>query len=196
MMKFLKKDVFYWLLPLAVFGVIRATGTQAEVSGRLGQVVLASGFKQPDLEVLKPEKPAEELELVSLDGKKARLSDFRGKVVFMNFWATWCGPCIAEMPGIQNLYNDVALKDKDVVFLMIAVSDSKEKVKRFMEKKKFTFPVYVLEKDELPPAFDTNAIPTTFLITPGGKIAKRIEGMAEYDNAKFKEFLVGLKKKS
>lgn len=80
--------------------------------------------------------------MVSLNGKTVSFESLKGKVVFMNMWATWCPPCIAEMPNIQKLYEKIG-SDK-IAFVMLSLDeDGMEKVKKFIGKKGFTFPVYL-----------------------------------------------------
>ena len=117
-----------------------------------------------------------------------RLSQFKGKVVFMNFWATWCRPCGAEKPTIQNLYN--YLKNEDVVFLLIS-NEKKETVQAFVEKRKFTFPVY-LYKDDLPNVLKSPGIPATFILDRDGVIVFKHVGLAKWDDESCWSFLRGL----
>lgn len=198
-MKKFKKEIIEWSLILGVAAVLFFTGTYVEVMAQVQRVVLATGFMQPNLKKadLTENAPlAEDLQLVSLDGKKVKLSDYRGKVVFMNFWATWCGPCIAEMPNINSLYKKLE-KEEGIAFLMVSFDENPEKAKKYVNKKSFTFPVFSNPnpREPFPAPFNSEVIPVTFIISPEGKIAQRIEGMAEYDNDKFKNFLLSLRKK-
>lgn len=126
-----------------------------------------------------------------LNGAVIDFKDFKGKTIFLNVWATWCGPCRFEMPSIQNLYNKV---DKEkIVFVMLAVDDRNqfEKVANYVKEKEFTFPVYV-PHEYLPEQLTVRTIPTTFVISPAGKIATHETGAANYDTEEFKTFLEGL----
>ncbi|MDZ7608876.1 MAG: TlpA disulfide reductase family protein [Cyclobacteriaceae bacterium] len=118
------------------------------------------------------------------------MKDFQGKVIFMNIWATWCPPCIAEMPDIHDLYQE--MKNEDIVFVMLSVDDDLQKAIRFVDKKGFEFPVYQLA-GPMPMAFESSAIPTTFVISPEGKIVVKKSGMAKYNSKKFREYLLELK---
>jgi thiol-disulfide isomerase/thioredoxin len=181
-------------LPPSLVAMLFISGYQTEVAAQVQRLVLATGLIRPQVSSSTPVLVAEELNLVDLDGKKAKLSDFRGKVVFLNLWATWCGPCVAEMPNIHSLYKKMSTQD--IAFLMVAVSDEKSRVKRFITNKKYTFPVYMVEGRALPAAFETDGIPTTFIINPKGEIAERFIGSSEYDNEQFRQYLLKLKKKS
>lgn len=124
----------------------------------------------------------------NLEEMEIPLSQFEGKIVFINFWATWCGPCVSEMPSIQNLYD--SLKDEDLSFLLISDEDG-ETVRDFMEKKQFSFPVY-LRGPDVPIVFESDAIPTTFIIDRDGRIVLKHVGSAKWDDESTLHFLRSL----
>ena len=126
--------------------------------------------------------------LQTLDGRETTLSEFRDKVVFINLWATWCMPCVAEMPNIQSLYD--SLKSEQVAFLVIS-NEPKETVKKFLNDKKFTFPVYLCNK-ELPGVFKTMGIPATFILSRDGSVVFKEVGSAKWDDVSSLNFLRGL----
>jgi thiol-disulfide isomerase/thioredoxin len=126
--------------------------------------------------------------LRTLDGRETTLSEFRDKVVFINLWATWCMPCVAEMPNIQSLYD--SLKSERVAFLVIS-NEPKETVKKFLNDKKFTFPVYLCNK-ELPSVFKTMGIPATFILSRDGSVVFKEVGSAKWDDVSSLNFLRGL----
>ena len=128
----------------------------------------------------------------SLDGQDFKMADARGKVVFLNFWATWCSPCVAEMPSIQQLHEK--LKDEGVVFVCVS-NEETSKVSRFVKEKGFTFPIYTI-RGAPPGVFKTRGIPTTFIISPDGKIAFRYVGSAKWDDEKSIAFINDLLQKS
>jgi thiol-disulfide isomerase/thioredoxin len=108
----------------------------------------------------------------SLDGKTLRMSDYKGKYLFLNFWATWCPPCRGEMPGIQSLYNEV--KGNNVAF--ICASDEKvSTVSDFVKANNYTFPIYTYN-GSLPQLYEIRGIPTTFIISKEGKIIAKYVG--------------------
>ena len=126
--------------------------------------------------------------LRTLEGRETTLSEFKDKVVFINLWATWCMPCVAEMPDIQSLYD--SLKSEQVAFLVIS-NEPKETVKKFLNDKKFTFPVY-LSKKELPSVFKTMGIPATFILSRDGSVVFKEVGSAKWDDVSSLNFLRGL----
>lgn len=124
----------------------------------------------------------------TLDGREIPLSEFKDKVIFINFWATWCKPCVVEMPSIQTLYD--SLKNEAVAFLLI--SDENEKtVQKFLDEKRFTFPVYLRSK-ELPTVFKTMGIPATFILSRDGAVVFKHVGSAKWDDESSVSFLRGL----
>lgn len=121
------------------------------------------------------------------EGQLVNLSQLRGKVVFINFWATWCPPCIAEMPSIQELYT--TFKDDDqVVFLMVDVDNKPDRSLKFMKKGNYDLPVHV-PASAIPSTFLGSAIPTTLVLNKKGKIALKHEGMGNYAAPEFQTFI-------
>jgi thiol-disulfide isomerase/thioredoxin len=124
----------------------------------------------------------------SLEGQDFKMADTKGKVVFLNFWATWCPPCVTEMPSIQRLHEK--LKDNGVVFVCVS-NEETSKVSQFVKEKGFTFPIYTM--CGVPPAiFKTRGIPATFILSPEGKIAFSHNGSAKWDDDKSIDFIKGL----
>src|SRR5690606_21078589 len=120
-------------------------------------------------------------------GRVITLHSLKGKIVFINFWATWCPPCIAEMPSIHKLYQQFKNR-KDIVFLMVDVDNALDKSQKFMDKKKFDLPVYV-PGSPLPDTFLSGSIPTTIILDKGGKMVMRHEGGADYSDPKVSAFI-------
>ncbi|MPR33106.1 TlpA family protein disulfide reductase [Salmonirosea aquatica] len=195
--RFSYKDIPGWVVMLVIFGVLYATGLHTEAIGQVQRLILVTGIKNadvPDSESRGSEATSGPLgasfELAGLDGKRVPFGSLRGKVVFMNVWATWCPPCLAEMPGIQKLYDSV--DTSRIAFVMLSVDEAgREKVKKFIDRKGYTFPVYT-PLTGIPPAFQSSAIPTTFILSPEGTLVARQEGMANYNTRKMREFLGSL----
>ena len=169
--------------------ILYTTGLHTEVAAFTQRLVLNTGLVSSSLE-LKPEDIKEadyNLALRDIKGKETNLSEFKGKVIFLNVWATWCPPCVAEMPGIQALYEK--MEGSDVAFVMLSMDRDTAKPERFIKKKGFTFPVY-LPAGPMPEVFKSPSIPTTFVISPEGKIISKKVGMANYDTKSFQKFLL------
>lgn len=112
------------------------------------------------------------------NGQLIALDDLIGNVVFINFWATWCPPCIHEMPSIQALKNEFD-DHKDLIFLMVDVDGKHKQAQAFMDKRNFDLPVYIPHSD-IPGQLLGSAIPTTIIFDKSGAIAARIEGSRDY----------------
>jgi len=127
-------------------------------------------------------------ELRDLKGNPVDFKTFKGKVVFLNLWATWCGPCRSEMPSIQKLY-EVSDQNK-IAFVMLSLDENRleGKVKKYVEDKQFSFPVY-MQSGQLTSQLNVDVIPTTFVINKKGAIASKEIGMKNYNTAKFKKFM-------
>jgi thiol-disulfide isomerase/thioredoxin len=135
---------------------------------------------------LAPPKMEYDWQLRRLDGEMLDVADLRGKVLFVNLWATWCPPCIAEMPSIQRLY-DGFRDSEDVAFLLICAEDA-QMVRAFLAENGYDLPVYQLT-DRPPEALRTRGIPATFIISRTGAIARKRVGAAHWDAPKVVSFL-------
>lgn len=189
--KYLLKEFKEFGIIAVILGILYLTGLHTDVAAFTQRVILQTGIITPDIEL--PEDDIETLDynlaLTSIDGTEAHLSDFKGKVIFMNIWATWCAPCIAEMPGIQSLYEDI--ENDDIVFVMLSMDDSREKAVKFIDKKGYTFPVYV-PASRVSDMLRAPSIPTTLVVNKEGKVVSKKVGMAKYNTKKFKRFLQDL----
>ncbi|MBI4853981.1 MAG: TlpA family protein disulfide reductase [Acidobacteria bacterium] len=120
-----------------------------------------------------------------LTGKTIQASEWKGKVVILNMWATWCGPCVAEMPSLQQLYDKT--KADNIVFALVSNEDQ-ETVNKFVQKRKYSLPIYTISEN-LPSAFSTEVIPKTFVISPTGKIVFEHIGGANWNDQTTIDFL-------
>jgi thiol-disulfide isomerase/thioredoxin len=186
-----------WGVALAIVLALRFTGLLSGVTDFTGRAMLQTGAMDFDPAI--PNDRSEnfdyDFKVKDLEGKQVDFSQFKGKVVFLNLWATWCGPCRAEMPSIHNLYN--AVKDNDkIVFVMLSLDreDQQAKVVSYVGDKAFTFPVYMLSGNVNAQIEAVSSIPTTFVLSPDGKIASKKVGTANYDTPKFQQFLQELTK--
>jgi peroxiredoxin len=149
----------------------------------------ASGHRAPNvdaalkaLDLVRPVKikSVGDFTLSTPDGKKLRLADYHGKMVFLNFWATWCEPCKEEMPAMERLW----LRHKDGNFVMIGVSlDSNPKeVPPFVAQHKLTFPIVLDPKMEVANTYGVRALPTSFIVDRDGNMAALALGPRQWDN--------------
>ncbi len=169
--------------------LLQATGLMSSVSYAGQWVLLASGLRNASDEPASTEENFDyQFSIKDMEGQKSSFDQFRNKVVFLNLWATWCGPCRAEMANIQKLYSK--LDHEKVVFVMLSIDRDADqrKVVKYIQDKKFTFPVY-MPSGYLPALLNVPAIPTTFILSRDGKIARKEVGAMNYDTSKFRKFL-------
>lgn len=135
------------------------------------------------------DKPAPDFSLVDLSGKTWTLSELKGQVVFVNFWATWCPPCREEMPSMQRLYSSLP-KDK---FKMLAIlnKDKPEVARSFASKRGITMPILNDQDDNIGPRYGLTGLPETFIIDKHGILRKKFIGPANWDAPGFKQMLMG-----
>lgn len=190
-----KKSWWPYLLLAVVYLALTLTGTRAEVFGFMQRGLLATGLMRAQAAEAPAEVPvylsagADALLLADAEGGLHRFSEFRGKTVLVNLWATWCPPCIAEMPGLENLYQ----KTKgEVAFVMISRDRDFALARNFVARKGYHFPIYYA-RGPLPPELSSNGIPATFVIAPNGRVAFTHTGMADYDHPDIEKFLRELK---
>lgn len=130
-----------------------------EHSNAVGRILAPKqGFLAPDFS------------LETTDGQIIRLSELRGKTVVLNFWATWCPPCRAEMPTLERIAQEYA--DQDVILLGINLNflDKAAEIQAFLEKYGITFPILLDRQGEVARLYEISALPTTFFIGPDGMI--------------------------
>ena len=125
--------------------------------------------------------------VLDLDDRPVSFSTFKGKTVFLNIWATWCGPCVAELPSIARLAREPKLAGKNVAFVCVSTDDASQTVKRFLRGK--DWPMTFFRTDRIPPVFYSEGIPATFLIGANGKVAAVQIGSVDWDEPKVVAFL-------
>jgi peroxiredoxin len=134
-------------------------------------------------------KMATDFKLPSLDGQTISLSSLRGKVVFLNVWATWCPPCREEMPSIEALYEKFK-DDKNFVVLAVSQdSDGRAPVAAFVEKHGYRFDVLLDPENEVGEAYDVSGIPETFIIDQHGRIVAHHVGPYNWANPEIRDAL-------
>ncbi len=193
--KSFKRNLIEWGIILSIAAFLYITGLYTEVLGGAQKLVLSTGLMKPNILTKENQTNADyNFLLNSFNGEEIYFGDLRGKTILLNLWASWCPPCRAEMPTIQNLYEEVK-NDTNIVFILISLDEDQSKAKQFVEDKNYDLPFYFLA-DGIPSSFSTNTIPTTFVISSNGKIISRETGMAKYDSDDFRNFLVNSSKDS
>ncbi len=125
-----------------------------------------------------------------VSGKVVAIGDLKGKVVFLNFWASWCPPCLAEMPSIHKMYEK--FKDNSsFAFIFVDADGDLPKAKKFMDKRKYGLPVYDVAS-EIPEAIFSGSLPTTVVLDRQGRVSYNESGAANYNDNKFIAFMTKL----
>ena len=198
MNKKFKKGLIEYGIFAAILAGIYLADLHTEAIGFVQRGLLATGAMNPDIEQVDNNVDSLEesktkadfgLTLVDSKGKKVSMEEYRGKVIFINFWATWCPPCIAEMPSINAMYNDIDKSKIEV--LMVSFDRNFEKAIDFKNNKNFDFEVYA-PAGPIPHMYESNSIPTTFIIDSKGNLVFTHKGMADYNRKDFKDFMKGL----
>ncbi len=137
----------------------------------------------------RPEAP--EIVLENLDGEVISLADFRGRVVIVNFWATWCPPCRKEMPSMQRAWQE--LRENGVVMLAVHVGGTPDQVWEFASEFGLDFPIVIDTTSKVSRSWPMRGLPTTFVIDPGGRIAYFALGAREWDDPDILQTVYALK---
>jgi thiol-disulfide isomerase/thioredoxin len=127
-----------------------------------------------------PTKDPVRINLKDLNGNNISLSDFNGKIVFLNFWTTWCPTCRIEMPSMEKLHRK--LKDKDFAMVTVNLQESASQVKAFFKEFKLTFTALLDSNGEVGASFGIRAIPTTYILDKTGRIIGLVNGPREWDS--------------
>lgn len=190
----LKRALLEWGGIAAVIGILYMTGLHTEVLGTMQRAMLWTGlFDAEGHEVTTTDGPmltasAYNMSLKTPEGDQLRLGDFKGKVLFVNIWASWCPPCVAEMPTIETLYNEVS-DNKNIKFLLVSLDEKPQKATDFMERKEFSMSYY-FPASGLPRVFQSPYIPSTYVVSKEGQIIYKQEGIADYSSDAFREWLI------
>ena len=156
-------------------------------------LLLALALAMPALaQELKPWKggATPPLELADLEGKRHRLADYRGKVVLVNFWATWCVPCREEMPSIERLR--ASLEGRPFAVLAVNLAEPQSRIQAFLEKVPVRFTVLLDSDTKTAKAWQAKLLPATYIIGPDGAIRYRHLGELDWSKPEVREAIVGL----
>jgi len=184
------------LLFLLVLGVVLyATGYHVRVYSGLKNTLIRTGIIAPravtavDFEqVATDPKSLSDLQLIGEDGSRTTLGGFEQEVILINAWASWCPPCVAEMPGLNSLYES----EKEVGFVMISWDRTMEAARNYRDRNGYSFPIYMTE-GPIPQPLKASSIPTTFILDKKEKTLYRRSGMIAFDDPEVKNFLNSLK---
>jgi len=185
-----KKEIKSWAIMAAAISFLYFTGLLPVIFGWLQSAILYTGLIRPSIEMPdgRDQKFDYSGEFLDFDGNTISLNDYRDKTVFINIWASWCGPCRAEMPHISELYKKVK-DDPSIKFLMIGVDNDINKSRNFLSGKNWSFPT-AHASFGLNNSLKSQSLPTTLVVNPEGLIVFYQEGMSNFNTAEFEEFLL------
>jgi peroxiredoxin len=177
------------LAALLILALLKITGLLGSVSYVAQSALLKTGARNAQSETnLKPEDFDYNFSLKTMEGERLDFNKFKGKVIFLNLWATWCGPCRAEMAGIQDLHETINKTNIEFVMLSLDKSEHKQKIVDYVKKNGFSFRAYT-PSGFLPQQLQVPSIPTTFIISKRGKIVSTEVGATNFNTRRFKKYL-------
>ncbi len=121
---------------------------------------------------------------MDMNGKMVSLSDFKDEVILVNFWATWCPPCRAEMPSLQKLYDSYG----DKITMLLVSNEDQNVINQYLTENNYNLPIYI-QRSSYTSSFQVGSIPTTFVIAKDGRIVSSKKGAANWNSEKFKREL-------
>jgi thiol-disulfide isomerase/thioredoxin len=194
-----KRSLIEWGVIFAVGAFIYAMGWHTEVLGTMQRGMLWTGLFDADTSKIENidgpmlSDSDYRFAMKTADGKTVSLNDFRGDVVFVNVWASWCPPCVAEMPTIETLYENVG-NQENIRFIMLSMDEKRQKAVDFMESRAFSMPYY-FPASSMPAEFRSQYLPTTYIVSKKGQIIYKKEGIADYSSTNFARWMIELAQK-
>lgn len=154
--------------------VVSAQDTLTDITPRLSSALKAQPFK-----------------LIDVNNKLHQLANYEGKILIVNFWASWCTPCLEEIPAMNRAY--MQLKDKNVAMLAINFGEDKQTVNQFLKKYPIDFDVLLDESSAMSKDWKINALPTTVIINPRSEIIDTLLGPREWDSEEIISAVLSIK---
>lgn len=173
-------DLVFWIFVILLIIPV----TRREITTVVIKATLRKPKVQEERVVEKMNEENYDLLFTNLEGRTISLEDYQGEVIFLNFWATWCPPCRAEMPSIQKLYNDYS----DRIAFILVSNEEKQRVEEYFNEFNYSLPVYT-QRSALPDVFNVKSIPTTYLINRSGEIILEKTGAADWNADAFRNQL-------
>jgi len=174
---FSKNALFAIFAICTVFFLFLPNQVEAQVSTEA-----VRALRDANIQVLGQRRDPRDFTLSLLGGGNASLSSYKGKVVILNFWATWCPPCRVEMPSMETLYRRFNVQGLEI--LAVDIGEDASLVQQFISNNGYTFPVLLDTNNRISSIYGIEAIPTTFIIDREGKIVGRIVGSIMWDTPK------------
>jgi thiol-disulfide isomerase/thioredoxin len=180
-MKPTRKTVFL-LLMLAAIGFAGLGFLQVDLFAKTANQELERLFSDLGVLPIPPDTDPLEIKLEDPTGRPISIAEFRGKIVFINFWTTWCLACVIEMPSMEKLHQK--FKDKDFVMVAINLQESASRVKQFYKEYKLTFTTLLDTTGDVGAGLGIRSIPTTFILDKNGRIVGKALGPREWEGKK------------
>ncbi len=180
-MKLIRKTVFLFLM-LVVFGLVGLGFLKVDLFAKTANQELEQLFSDLGILQIPPDTDPLEIKLQDPTGRPISLAEFRGKIVFINFWTTWCLACVIEMPSMEKLHQK--FKDKDFVMVAINLQESASRVKQFYKEHKLTFTTLLDTTGDVGAGLGIRSIPTTFILDKNGRIIGKALGPREWEGKK------------
>lgn len=176
------------MIPFALLMFFLLTGaacsndqSAAENTGKVTMLdAVATPFSAPNAEI------------ADMEGKKRKMSEFRGKPVIVNFWATWCPPCRAELPSMNNAW--AKLKNEDIVMLAVNMGESEDMIEPFTLEHPIDFTILLDKTGQYALDWRVKGLPTTYIVNPDGQVVYQAVGGREWDDDKILDVVRALKK--
>jgi DsbE subfamily thiol:disulfide oxidoreductase len=168
-----RRTIFFWFFVCAAPLLL-----EPAAAGQANRAPSINYKAVRNLEEVKDHPAAPEFSLPTPEGKKLSLKDFRGKLVFLNFWASWCVPCREEMPAMERLYQE--FKGKGLEIVAVNVKDSRKDALAFVKELKLTYPVLLDPEGQVGLLYGAWGLPATYLIDEKGTVLARLWGPAEW----------------
>ncbi len=179
---------------MILMGIMMITGWMNGITGYLSDTTTPAASEtqqesssQPDSDAV----PAPDFTLTDQNGQTHTLSDYKGKTVFLNFWATWCGPCKSEMPDIEKLYEEYGANEEDLIVLGVVQPNdgsnpfsregTEDEIREFIDKGGYTYPTVMDETGEISASYGITAYPTTFMIDKDGNVYGYVMSALSYE---------------
>jgi len=191
----LKKTLLEWGAIGAVILTLYLTGLHTEVIGTMQRAMLWTGLFDAKPVATTTDGPMlseadYRFEMITNDDERQLFEEYKGDIIFINVWASWCPPCIAEMPTIESLYTELSEYD-NIRFILLSMDEDRESAVNFMEGRNFTLP-YHFPASRVPSMLRSGVLPTTYVISAEGQIIYKNEGIADYSSPAYRDWLIKL----
>ncbi|MCP4753760.1 MAG: TlpA family protein disulfide reductase [Proteobacteria bacterium] len=178
---------FRLFLITALFVVpIGCNRENASERSALADLDIGHFFDAQAIEISEEEFSLKDIEYRLVDGTRENWAGNRGKVILLNFWATWCYPCLKEMPDMEDLHH--LMKEDNFRILAVNYGEKEERVRKFLKKSPYSFDIVLDNQNDIGPVFRVTGLPTTFIIDPKGRVLGKVMGPKNWKDRSFVDF--------